>query len=171
VSKRFPGIIAPAKSWLSSQDFLAGVALLCIGGFALYQGANLTAGSLAQFGPGLLPRVLAIGVVLSGALILVIGIVRPGEQVSDFRLRGPIFISAALSVFALAIKPLGLIVAAPLTILIASLADPQTRWQEAALLAALITAASLLVFGYLLSLSIPSFPSREVMEIVLPAAR
>ncbi len=146
------------KSWLHSQDFLAGVALLAIGGFSLYESADLAFGSLAKFGPGLLPRALGLGVVLAGAFILIASVIQPNDRVTDFRLRGPIFVGAALVVFAVTIRPFGLIVAAPLAVLIAGIADTQTRWRETAALALLLTAACVLVFGYLLKLSIPMFP-------------
>ncbi len=163
--------IVRLRSWLQSQDLLAGLALLAIGGFALYESADLTFGSLSKFGPGLLPRVLGIGVVLSGVLILIISLFVPGDRVTDFRLRGPIFVSAALAAFAITIKPLGLVVAAPLTILIASVADTQIRWREAALLAGALAGASILVFGYLLNLSIPMFPSLQAIASLVPASR
>lgn len=151
------------RSWLQSQDFLAGVSLLAIGGFALYESADLTFGSLSKFGPGLLPRVLGVGVVWAGVVILIVGFLVPGDEKMDFKLRGPIFIGAALIVFAATIKSLGLIIAAPLTILIASAANAQSRWREAAMLAAMLTGASILVFGYLLRLSMPILPSPQAL--------
>jgi hypothetical protein len=151
------------KSWLQSQDFLAAVALLAIGGFALYESAELTFGSLAKFGPGLLPRVLAGAVVVSGVFILIGSLLQDSDRIGEFRLRGPIFIGSALVVFAITIKPFGLIVAAPLVILVSAAADSQTRWHEAVALAALLTGASILVFGYLLTLSIPMFPSAQTV--------
>lgn len=151
------------RSWLKSQDFLAGLSLLAIGGFALYESADLTFGSLAKFGPGLLPRVLGIGVVLAGFLLLIVGYFAGSDRIDSYRLRGPIFIAGSLVAFAASIKPLGLIAAAPLAILIASAADAQTRWLEAAILAVVLTGASILVFGCLLGLSIPIFPSLQAL--------
>ena len=160
-----------AWSGLLGQDPLAGLVLLGVGGFALYDSADLRFGSLAQFGPGLLPRLLAIGVVLSGLFILTLSAFSRGEEVRDFRLRAPIFIGAALASFALTITPFGLIVAAPLTIVIASLADPQTRLRESIALAALLTAASILIFGQLLNLSVPSLPPQSTLEMLTAILR
>jgi putative tricarboxylic transport membrane protein len=149
----------PAKSWVPTQDFVAGIVLLALGGFAIFESANLTAGTLSAFGPGLLPRTLAIGVVLMGALILLLDLFDPGERIEALSWRGPVFISASLFVFALTIKPLGLLGAIPLTIAFAGGASPETRWREIAVLAAGMTVACIVVFGYLLTLSIPVGPS------------
>jgi putative tricarboxylic transport membrane protein len=104
-------------------------------------------------------------------LILVITAFVPGERVSNFNLRGPLFIGAALAAFAVSIRPLGFVVAGPLTILIASIADSQTRWREAALLAALLTGVSIIIFGYLLDLSIPMLPSPQAIASLGSAFR
>lgn len=148
-----------AKSWVPTRDFVAGVTLLALGGFALFQGANLPAGSLGAFGPGLLPRALAIGIVFMGALIIFLDFVSPGAHLETIHLRPPIFIFAALMAFALTIKPLGLLGAVPITVGLAGFASAETQWREIAALAAVLTVACIVVFGYLLTLSIPVGPS------------
>jgi len=162
---------ARLRFWLLGQDPLAGIVLLSVGGFAFYDTADLTFGSLADFGPGLLPRLLATGVVFAGAIILVASIFSPGERVQDFKLRAPIFIAAGLAAFALTIGKFGLVVAAPLVVLVSSLADAQARPRDTLALAALLTAASILIFGYLLSLSIPVFPSRATLDSIATVLR
>lgn len=148
-----------AKSWVPTQDFAAGIALLALGGFALYQGASLPAGSLNAVGPGLLPRGLAFGIVFMGVLIILLDFTRPGEHLGFVNLRPPIFIFSALMAFALTIKPLGLLGAVPITVGLAGFASAETQWREIAVLAAVLTVACIAVFGYLLTLSIPVGPS------------
>lgn len=159
------------RHWLFGQDALAGIALLSIGGFALYETRDLTFGSLADFGPGLLPRVLASGVVFTGVIILIASALSPGERIYDFKVRGPIFVSAALTAFAITIGTFGLVVAAPVTVLVSSLADPRSRIRDTLALAALLTIASIVVFGYLLNLSIPLYPSQTTLDRVATVLR
>lgn len=149
----------PARSWVPTQDFAAGLALLALAAFGLFQSANLPVGTLSAFGPGLLPKALSVGILLLGALILVLDYIEPGERISAFNLRAPIFIAAALMAFAVMIKPLGLLGAVPVTIAIAGLASPETRWREIVILAVIMTVGSIVVFGILLTLSIPIGPA------------
>ncbi|MDQ8697372.1 tripartite tricarboxylate transporter TctB family protein [Hyphomicrobium sp. LHD-15] len=148
-----------AKSWVPTQDFVAGIALLALGGFALYQSAGLPTGSLSAVGPGLLPRGLAFGIVFMGVLIILLDFTRPGERLGIVHLRPPVFIFAALMAFALTIKPLGLLGAVPIAVGLAGFASTETQWREIVVLAAALTVACIVVFGYLLTLSIPVGPS------------
>lgn len=133
--------------------------MLALGGFALFQGASLPAGSLSAFGPGLLPRALGISIVLMGLLMIALDLANPGERLGVVYLRPPIFIFAALMAFALTIKPLGLVGAVPMTVGLAGFASSETKWREIAALAIWLTIACVVVFGYLLTLSIPIGPS------------
>jgi hypothetical protein len=64
----------------------------------------------------------------------------------------------AVLVFAATIRQWGLIAAAPLAVIISSLADKDTRPLEIILFAVVITAASIGLFKILLRLPIPVFP-------------
>ncbi len=54
--------------------------------------------------------------------------------------RGPLFVSAAIVFFALAIRPLGLVVSAFAAFLIAAIGSHETRWIEAIIVGACLTA-------------------------------
>jgi putative tricarboxylic transport membrane protein len=139
------------------QDLVAGASLLAACLFALWAAAPLDGGRLGAPGPGLLPRVLAILVGISGLWLVVVSLFRPGESLGRWPVRGPLFISLAVVVFALTIRTPGLAVAGPAAILVSGAASPETRWRELAVFAVAVTVGCILLFRSLLHLPIPIF--------------
>ena len=72
----------------SPQDAAAGLFLLVLGSVALWEGASLSAGSIGQIGPGMLPRALAVLNVLGGIGLFVGAFFIPGPRLERWRLRG-----------------------------------------------------------------------------------
>ena len=142
----------------SSQDLAAGVFLLFIAAIALWQGADLSAGRLGQIGPGLFPRALAALVGLLGIGIALGSLRFAGEHLTGWSIRGPVFVVAAIVLFGLTVRPLGLAVAAPLAFIIGALASPETRLVEAVLFAVVLTVFCLMLFIFALGLPIPVAP-------------
>ncbi len=147
----------------SPQDFAAGLFLIALGGLALWQSADLPAGSVGQMGPGMLPRVLSLLTGLCG-LGIALGALRLGGNSPDgaglerWSLRGPLFILGAITIFGLAVRPLGLAAAGPLALLVAAFASNETRPLEAILFAAVLTLFCLGLFVWMLGLPIPIAP-------------
>ncbi|MFM9968056.1 MAG: tripartite tricarboxylate transporter TctB family protein [Burkholderiales bacterium] len=142
----------------STQDAAAGAFLLALSGIALWGSADLAAGSLRHIGPGLLPRSLAI---LTGALGVVLlggAFFNAGQKLERLQWRGPLFVLGAAMAFALAIRPLGLIVAVPVAMLIAAFASDESKWIEALVFALVMTLGCYLLFKVLLGLPIPVAP-------------
>ena len=54
--------------------------------------------------------------------------------------RGPLFVSLAILSFALTIRPLGLIVSAFASFMIAALGTPETKWMETLIVGVCLTA-------------------------------
>lgn len=142
----------------SAQDAAAGLFLLVLSGIALWGGSSLSSGSLGQMGPGMFPRSLAALTGLGGIGLLVSAFLVPGKGLERWRLRGPVFVLGAAVVFGLAIRPLGLLVAVPAVVIIASLASRDARWIEILVFAAVMTAVCLVLFKILLGLPIPVAP-------------
>ncbi len=142
----------------STQDLAAGVFLVVLASIALWGGADLAAGTLRQIGPGLLPRALAILTGAFGLALLVRGFFKSGEPLPRWRLRGPLFVLGAAVAFALAIRPLGLIVAVPVAMLIGAMASDESRWLETLVFALVMTLACYLLFKAMLGLPIPLAP-------------
>jgi putative tricarboxylic transport membrane protein len=72
--------------------------------------------------------------------------------------RGPVFILGAAIVFALSVRPLGLAVAGPLTVVVGAFASPQTRLVETLIFSAVMTAFCVTLFKFALNLPIPVAP-------------
>ena len=142
----------------SPQDAAAGLFLVVVAGFALWGGSSLSAGSLRQIGPGMLPRALAILTGLCGIGLIAGSFFYPGEDLERWRLRGPLFVLGAAVMFGFTIRPLGLIVAVPVAVLISALASRESRWIEIIVFAVVMTVACIGLFKYALGLPIPLAP-------------
>jgi putative tricarboxylic transport membrane protein len=149
------------------RELSAGACLLGIAAVATWQGYDLELGTLRQMGPGMLPRVLAVLVGLCGAAIGLRSFFQPGSApaVATGGARGAwaawrpsVFLLLATLVFGLSVRPLGLVVAAPLAIVISTLASPETKRLESLWFALGMTAFCLVLFKRLLSLPIPVAP-------------
>jgi putative tricarboxylic transport membrane protein len=137
------------------QDFAAGATLLAIAAFFLWAGSDLRTGRLAAMGPGMLPRVLSALVALTGVALLVISLLKDGEGLGRWPLRGPVLLCLGIVGFALTIRELGLVVAGPVVTLVSGAASPETRVRELLLFAVLVTAFCVGLFRYVLQLPIP----------------
>jgi hypothetical protein len=72
--------------------------------------------------------------------------------------RAPLCLLLAAMVFGLSVRPLGLVVATPLSLLLAALASPDSRRQQSLWFALGMTVFCVLLFRQLLSLPIPLAP-------------
>ncbi len=142
----------------SPQDAAAGVFLLVIAGVALWLGSDLPIGSVRQLGPGMFPRVLAILVGIAGAMIVLDAFLQAGEGLARWPLRAPLFILGAAVAFGFAIRPLGLIVAAPIVMIVGAYASPETRLREVLLFGTVMTIFCAALFKFALGLPIPVAP-------------
>jgi len=151
------------------QSFVAGIVLVLLGIFGIWAASDLPRGTLGAMGPGMLPHWVAIGVATCGGVLAVTGLVREGAGLQTFGLRGPITVVLAILAFAMTIRPftlgpvaspgLGLIVAGPLAVMIGGYATAEARFRELLILALFLTAGCMLLFGDLLNLPIPIFPT------------
>jgi putative tricarboxylic transport membrane protein len=85
----------------------------------------------------------------------VAALIRGGEPLGRWPLRGGIFITLALVAFALTIRTVGLSVAGPAVVLVSGAASSETRPVELLIFAAILTAACIGLFRFALGLPIP----------------
>lgn len=140
------------------QDAGAGLFLMALAMFAVWQSSDLTIGTMRQLGPGMLPRTLAYATGLCGLVIFINAFLRDGAGLERWSLRGPLFVLGAVIVFGLTVRPFGLAVAGPLVIIIGGFASHETRLVESLIFSIIITAFCLVLFKYILSLPIPVAP-------------
>lgn len=161
------------------RDLGAGACLLGIAAVATWQGAGLELGTLRQMGPGMFPRVMALLVGVCGAALGLRSWLQseraepqpavpplppaqalpaePGATPSR-AWRAPLCLLLAATVFGLSVRPLGLVVATPVSLLLASLASRESRRTQSLWFALGMTVFCVLLFRRLLTLPIPLLP-------------
>lgn len=144
----------PAK--LARQDFLGGLVVIAVAGFAYWLARHLPAGAAGGMGPGTLPKGLALLLGALGVALLLNSF--KGEGLARWSIRGPLFVLGALVVFGLAVRPLGLAVAGPLAIAAAAFASSEVRWRETLIFGVLMTLFCVGLFKFALGLPIPLAP-------------
>lgn len=112
----------------------------------------------AYLGGGSFPFGLLILLVVIGCAVAVVALLVPGERLAAWHLRPVISILAAVLFFGATIRALGLAVAGPVALALASLATPDWRWREVASSALVTTGLMIVIFAWLLKLPIPIAP-------------
>jgi len=140
------------------QDFYGGLALMGIALFALWAARDLQGTSGFSFGPGTVPRMAGIMLLLMGAGVAASGFFTTGAPLQRFSIRGPLFVTLAILSFSVTIRPLGLVVSALASFFIAAMATPETNWKETIIVGVLLTAGCSLLFPYALGLPLELYP-------------
>jgi putative tricarboxylic transport membrane protein len=141
------------------QDFVGGLALMAIAVFALWAASDLQGMHGFSFGAGTAPRMFAVLLLGLGAAVAVVGIITEGLRLAHYAWRGPLFVTASIVSFSFTIRPLGLIISAFLSFMIAALGTPETRWRETTIVGVLLTAFCSFLFPYALGLPLQLLPS------------
>ena len=151
-------------------DVIGGALMVAIAALVWYGAIGLDLGHVVNFGPGAMPRVLAVLLLVAGGTVLLRGLVQGDAEAEPlaFALRPTAILVIAILLFALFIRGgqfwilttprLGLMVVGPVTVVIAGLATPEARLKELLVLGFGLTAAAILVFGDLLGVPIPVLP-------------
>ncbi|SFI25324.1 tripartite tricarboxylate transporter TctB family protein [Bradyrhizobium sp. Gha] len=142
----------------SAQDYVGGIVLMALALFALWASSDLQGMRGFSFGAGTAPRMFGGLLVALGAGIALTGLLSDGPAMAHYSWRGPLFVMASIVFFALAIRPLGVVVAAFVSFLIAAMGTHETRWIETIIVGACLTLGCALLFPYVLGLPMPMFP-------------
>lgn len=146
-------------SWVKGpQDFVGGLALMGIALFALWASSDLQGMRGFSFGAGTAPRMFAVLLLALGAAVAVVGLLTEGAHLATYAWRGPLFVTLAILSFAITIRPMGLVVSAFLSFMIAALGTPETRWRETTIVGICLTAFCSLLFPYALGLPLQLLP-------------
>jgi hypothetical protein len=140
---------------LVSKNLLAGVSLVVLGAFALWASASLDAGTRRAVGPGAMPRAVALIILAGGIVLAIAALVKRGEPLGRWPLRGPIFIFLGIAAFAFTIRSVGLALAGPMVVLVSGAASPETKPVELVIFALVMTAFCIGLFKFALGLPIP----------------
>ena len=132
--------------------------MIAVALFAFWQAADLQIGTLGGIGPGMLPKSLAVLFGLLGALLVVDSFLEAGLPLEPWSFRGPVLVALAIVAFGLTVRPLGLVVAGPIAIVIAAVASDEVRWVETIVVGVSMTAICVGLFKFALALPIPLAP-------------
>jgi putative tricarboxylic transport membrane protein len=135
----------PLENFTFSGTF--GGAVLVIALIPVY----LASSRLGKLVPGLAQDIVvaAIGTIVVVVLAFVL---------TRFAPRGPLFITAATIIFAIAARPLGLVIASYISLVISANATREVRWTEALIWCAILTAFCAALFPYGLNLPLQLWP-------------
>ena len=143
----------------SKKDFLGGALMLVLGLATAMQAATYDIGSLRRMGPGFFPLSLGIILMIVGVLIIVTAKrpdTGPGAELAS-EWRGWFCICAGVGAFVVIGQYGGLIPATFAIVFISALGDRQNSLIDSAVLAAAMTAISVVVFWWLLQVPFPLF--------------
>jgi len=150
-----PAPSSPPARVRISKNLLAGAILVAVAAVALWASADLPVGRLRAVGSGALPRAVALLVLAGGAVLTIAALVRGGEPLGRWPLRGTFFVSLAILAFALTIRSVGLALAGPVVVIVSGAASPETRPVELVVFALVMTAFCIGLFKFALGLPIP----------------
>jgi hypothetical protein len=140
-------------------DFWTG---LLFGGFglfvSLYAATHYQIGSATRMGPGYFPTCIGALVALLGLALLASSLRVPGPRLPRMPLRPVALILASGVAFGYLLKPLGLVAATVVLVMVSALGGHEFRWREVLLLAAVLAVFSIGVFVFGLGLPFPLWP-------------
>jgi putative tricarboxylic transport membrane protein len=142
----------------SPREFYGGLLLAGVAVFALW--ASRVHGGLRgfAFGPGTAPALFAYILLALGAAIAVVGLTTDGPAIDRFHLRGPLFVTLSVLIFAVSVRSLGLAISSFLSICAAAGATPDAKPIETAVWAVFLTAFCCFLFPYALNLPMQLWP-------------
>jgi putative tricarboxylic transport membrane protein len=159
------GPASPHARIRSPRDLAAGASLVGLALFALWASAPLDAGTRRAMGPGMLPRTVALAILGAGLLLCALSLLKRGDALGRWPLRGPLFISLAIVAFSLTVRSVGLALAGPLVVVVSGAASPESRPRELVIFAVVITAFCIGLFKYALGLPIPVLVIPDVVTL------
>ena len=110
-------------------------------------------------GPGMMPRALGVMVAVMGLVLIIQSFFVKGAGLERWSLRGIVFVLGAALAFSWTVRPLGLMIAGPLAVIISGFADRDTRLIEIVIYGVLLTLGCWLLFSFALRLPIPVWPT------------
>ena len=140
------------------QDFFGGLALVVLALVALWISRELPGQQGFAFGPGTAPRLFAVMLGLVGAGIMVHGLMVLGPPLERWAIRGPLFVTVAVLIFAATIRPLGLVISTFLLVMVSAAGTNEVRWIETLIWAVVLTAFCAVLFPYGLNLPMQLWP-------------
>jgi hypothetical protein len=148
-----------SKRQLNGQ-MVGGIAIAAVSLIALFNIRELDAGSLSDIGPALIPRALAMLLLVLALAIILAGwrAGSDGEPLEAWKLKPVLAVLGGIVLFGLTVRSIGIVFAAPLALMIAGFASSETKWRELAIFVFVLTLFCSVLFRLVLGLPIPLAP-------------
>lgn len=157
---------SPALKIKSQRDFWSGIIFLTTGLCFAVAAAHYEIGSGSSPKPGYFPLLLSGLLIVVGALVLFASLTvetEDGDRIGLFAWRPLALMASAIAMMAWTLPHLGLIVAAPLSMVVASLASDffsqKNHWRSLFLNVAVFTALAWLIISAIMKWNIPLWPA------------
>jgi Tripartite tricarboxylate transporter TctB family len=141
-----------------AQDLGTGLLFVAIGLAALWIGADYPMGTAQRPGTGVLPAVLAWCLIGTGGLLGLKAALVEGPRLTGWAWRPAIMVTLAAVAFALLIDRAGLVAAMVVSMTLAALGTPETRWREYAFFLLIMIAIGIVLFIKGLGMPISIWP-------------
>ncbi len=151
--------IRPARVGIRNRkDFYSGLLFFAFGLLAVLIARDYPLGSLLRMGPGYFPTLL--GATLAGLGIILMGrsFFMAAEAVRPLALRPLAFVLLSLLLFAVMLRPLGLVLSTLTLVVTSALGSRESRRVETVLLAVGLTTVAVALFYYGLRLPFDVWP-------------
>lgn len=144
----------------SAQDYAAGVFIITIALVGVVGSLSLNFRTTTGVGPGMMPTSTGLILIALGLILMINGVISRGPHLERWSIRGIVFVLGSALMFAWTIRPMGLVVAGPLAVIISAFADRDTKWIEVIIFALIMTFACVALFSWGLKLPIPIWPTQ-----------
>ncbi len=131
-----------------NKDFYAGLMFVFFGVLFLLVARRYPLGTARQMGPGCFPALLGGFLALIGVAISIGGLRSGAETIRSWPLRPLVLVSAAVLAFAVLVRPLGLVLAVLILVVVCSFSGSDTRLREVIGLCIVLSALAVTVFVY-----------------------
>jgi hypothetical protein len=142
-----------------TKNFLAGLLFIAIGAFGLWLARELDTGTASEMGAGYFPRVICILLIGLGGVLSAADLTQHTELPEGWAWRPLLLVTASAFAFALLLRPIGLVGALAITVILASAAGRLLRPTALALLILALIALNVGIFVVALQIPIPLWPS------------
>jgi hypothetical protein len=155
-----PGQASLLSRALASEWIPPGLFFIALGVAALWLSRDYPVGDLNRMGPGYFPRMLSVGMICLGVLIVRQGLpdLAGGKGIRNGLDRSIWLIPLSLVVFGLSVEPLGVVIALALTLAVAGAAHRESRVTEVAISTVTLIVLSVLIFVVALKLPLHLWP-------------
>jgi putative tricarboxylic transport membrane protein len=142
-----------------SKDFWAGLMFILFGLGFMFVARDYSMGTAVRMGPSYFPTLLGGVLTVVGAVIGGQSLIAAGEKLGHFALGPVVLVLVSVVLFAVTLRPLGLIGATLLLIFIGAFGGSEFKWREVAIVYLVLIVFSIAAFYYGLGLPFPLWPA------------